>query len=134
MLSINMSNTDKVVPYIAECGNMGIQVLPPHVNESEKRFAVIDGHIRFGMLAIKALGEAFIDAIIKERERGGEFLSFYDFCKRCHGDSFNRRGVENLIKAGALDNLGWNRRQMLLMLDEIVASLQNDKKKTLTLR
>lgn len=129
MLSINMSNTDKVVPYIAECGNMGIQVLPPHVNESEKRFAVIDGHIRFGMLAIKALGEAFIDAIIKERERGGEFLSFYDFCKRCHGDSFNRRGVENLIKAGALDNLGWNRRQMLLMLDEIVASLQNDKKK-----
>lgn len=131
MLTINLSNTDKMVPYIAECGNLGVKVLPPHINESEKKFSVVDGSIRFGLLAIKNVGEAFIDLILDERARNGKFRSFYDFCKRTYGKEFNRRAVENFIKAGAIDGLGWNRRQMLLMLEEVVSGLDSDKKKNI---
>ena len=129
MLTINLSNTDKMVPYIAECANLGVQVLPPNINESEKKFSVVNGNIRFGLLAIKNVGEAFIDLIISERESGGNYHSFYDFMKRTYGKEFNRRAVENFIKAGVFDGLGWNRRQMLMMLDEIISGLDSDKKK-----
>ena len=129
MLTINSSNTEKMVPYIAECGNLGVKVLPPHINESEKNFSVSDGNIRFGLLAIKNVGEAFIELIISERNQNGKFKSFYDFCKRTYGKEFNRRAVENFIKSGAIDGMGWNRRQMLSTLESIISGLDSDKKK-----
>lgn len=131
MLTSVMDKTDKVVPYISECENLGVKVLPPHVNESMEKFAVIDGNIRFGMLAIKNIGGAFIKVIIDEREQAGKYKSFYSFCKRTYGKQFNRRAVENLIKSGALDNLGANRRQMLQMLPDIIEDLDSDKKRNI---
>ncbi|MBR6779495.1 MAG: hypothetical protein IKM24_00555, partial [Clostridia bacterium] len=84
--------------------------------------------IRFGLLAIKNLGAGFISFLIQEREANGPFFSYYSFCKRVYCKEFNRRSLENLIKSGACDCFGHNRRQMLLMIDDILASLESDKK------
>ncbi len=125
-----IDNTDKVVPFIAECESIGIKVLPPNVNESAESFTVEGESIRFGLLAIKNLGRGFITAIINERENG-KYTSFYSFCKRVYTKEFNRRAIESLIKAGALDNLGTNRRQMLLMLEDVISNLEGDKKRNI---
>ena len=82
-------------------------MLPPSVNESRSGFTVTEkGDIRFGLLAVKNLGRPFIQQIVREREAGGPYRSFYDFCKRMQGRDFNRRALESLIKCGALDRLG----------------------------
>ena len=116
----------KVAAYIAECQRLGIKVLPPHVNESESGFSVHEGSIRFGLLAIKNLGRGFIRVILEKR-RNLPYHSFYDFCKRTHCKEFNRRAVESLIKAGALDGLGLTRRQMVYMLPEIISQIDGDR-------
>ena len=113
LLSSVLDNTDKVSEYTDECNRIGIKILPPNVNESNDSFTVCDSNIRFGLLAIKNLGRSFIKNIISER-RAGKFTSFYNFCSRMHGSDFNKRAVESLIKSGALDGLGANRRQMLM--------------------
>ena len=128
MLTSVLSNTDKVVLYIAECANLGIEVLPPHVNHSERSFTVEGNNVRFGLLAIKNVSESFIDLVIEEHQRGGDFSSFYNFCKRTYGKDFNRRSVENIIKAGALDGFDTNRRQMTEMLGAVIESLEGEKK------
>lgn len=128
ILTSVLDNSDKVVPYINECNNIGIAVLPPSVNESLESFTVVNDSIRFGLLAIKNLGKGFIRLILEEREKEGKFKSFYSFCKRVHGKEFNRRAIESLIKCGALDNLGTNRRQMLYMLDDVICCLDGEKK------
>lgn len=128
MLTSVLDKTDKMVPYISECGNLGIEVLPPHVNHSSENFTVEDGKVRFGLLAIKNVSSVFIKSIIKEREENGEFKSLYSFCKRLYGKDFNRRTLENFIKCGALDGFGTNRRQMLQMIEVILASLEHEKK------
>lgn len=130
LLSSVLDNSSKVSGYTNECANLGIKVLPPHVNESLEGFAVVDGNIRFGLLAIKNLGRSFIRNIIAER-RVGKFRSFYDFCSRMHGADFNKRAVESLIRSGALDGLGANRRQMMMGLNEIVDELDNKKKRNI---
>ncbi|NLL62841.1 MAG: DNA polymerase III subunit alpha [Ruminococcaceae bacterium] len=117
-----LSSTDKVIQYIAECNALGIQVLPPNVNSSFAEFTVVDGNIAFGLLAIKGLGPNFISDIIEERSNG-VYTSFYNFVKRLHGGSFNRKAVESLIKSGALDGLDLNRRQMLSFLPELADEL-----------
>ncbi|MBR0348867.1 MAG: DNA polymerase III subunit alpha [Clostridia bacterium] len=128
LLSSVLDNSAKVSEYTNECNNLGIKVLPPHVNESLEGFTVSDGNIRFGLLAIKNLGRNFIKNIIAER-RLGKFTSFYDFCSRMHGADFNKRAVESLIRCGALDGLGANRRQMLMGMNEIIDELDNKKKR-----
>ncbi len=115
--------TDKVVEYIAECRRLGIEVVPPHVNTSEARFAISDGKVLFGLLAVKGLGRNFIADIVSERERSGPYTSFYSFLKRIHGRNFNRKAVESLIKCGALDGLDLNRRQMITVLPEMQIGL-----------
>ena len=130
MLTSVLSNTDKVVPYIAECGNLGISVLPPNVNSSSEQFTVEENSVRFGLLAVKNVAQSYIELIIQERNNNGKFDSFYSFCKRTYGKEFNRRSVEHLIKAGALDDLGTNRNQMLSMMDNVVESLESDKKQS----
>lgn len=129
MLTSVLDNTDKVVGYITECQTgLGFQVLPPSVNESEEKFTVVGDNVRFGLLAIKNLGSGIIQIIIKEREENGPYGSFNEFCRRCYGKDLNKRALESLIKSGACDCFGLNRNQMLLMIDEVLLSLENDKK------
>lgn len=128
MLTSVLTNADKLVANIAECGNLGIDVLPPHVNASSEEFTVEENAVRFGLLAVKNVAQSYVELIIRERKENGNYDSFYSFCKRTYGQEFNRRSVEHLIKAGALDNLGANRKQMLQMMDVVVESLESDKK------
>ncbi|MCM1363562.1 MAG: DNA polymerase III subunit alpha [Faecalibacterium sp.] len=122
-----LDSSTKVSAYINECAKLSINVLAPHVNESFECFSVDDKNIRFGLLAIKNLGKGFINSIIENRLSGGKYVSFYDFCKRVYGKDFNKRAVESLIKCGALDSLGLNRRQMIYMLPIITSQLDSDK-------
>ena len=131
LISSVIDDTDKVAQYIAECGKLGIEVVPPHVNVSCEKFTVKDNKIMFGLLAVKNLGAGFIRNIERERQTGGEFTSFYSFCKRMQDKEFNKRAVESLIKCGALDNLGANRRQMLFCFPEIIGQLENDRRRNI---
>ncbi|MBR6512265.1 MAG: DNA polymerase III subunit alpha, partial [Clostridia bacterium] len=124
-----LSWTDKVTEYIADCRSHDIEIVPPHVNKSFADFTVEDGKILFGLLGVKGMGRALIEDIVKEREIGGEFTSFYEFLKRIHGRNFNKKAGEALVKCGALDGLGLNRRQMLTLLPDIVNELDNDKRR-----
>ncbi|MBQ3149851.1 MAG: DNA polymerase III subunit alpha [Clostridia bacterium] len=131
ILSSVLDRADKISSYIAECNRIGIKVMPPDVNESFERFTVNDNGIRFGLLAIKNLGKGFISQIVTERQKGGRYESFYTFCKRLQGKEFNRRAVESLIKSGALDSFPTNRRQMLMMLPEVLDSLESDRRSSI---
>ena len=122
-------STDKVCEYIAECNTLGIEILPPDVNRSFADFTILEGKICFGLLAVKGLGRNFINDIVRERETGGNFTSFYSFLKRIHGKNFNRKAAESLIKCGALDSLGLNRRQMMTVLPDIISEFESDRRK-----
>lgn len=123
--------TDKVTMYISECNRMGIEVLRPDVNFSRAQFTTDFGKIRFGLLAVKNLGRNFIDAIYKERCLNGKYISFYDFVKRVYSKDFNKRAVESLIKCGALDSFSLNRREMMLNLNAVVASVEMTKRRNI---
>ena len=124
-----LSSPEKISEYVADCTNNGITVVPPHVNRSFGEFTVEDGQILFGLLGVKGLGRNFINDFIREREVGGPYTSFYEFLKRNHGQSFNRKAAEALIKCGALDGLDCNRRQMLTALPDIASELDNDRRR-----
>ncbi|KAF0807251.1 DNA polymerase III subunit alpha [Alcanivorax sp. S71-1-4] len=107
VISADMQNTDKVVTFIDECKSMGLNVLPPDVNSCGYRFTVNrDGDIVYGLGAIKGLGEGPIDAIVQAREQGVVFDDLFDFCRRVDMKRINRRSMEALVRAGALDKLG----------------------------
>ncbi|MBO8136677.1 MAG: DNA polymerase III subunit alpha [Desulfotomaculum sp.] len=111
-------NTDKVAAYIDECRRMGIEVLPPDVNESQENFAVVNGKIRFGLAAVKNVGSSAVHHIIKNRQEEGKFQSYSDFCRRIDPRTVNKRVLESLIKAGAFDSLGCCRAQLLAVLEK----------------
>ncbi|NWF92371.1 MAG: DNA polymerase III subunit alpha [Syntrophaceae bacterium] len=119
-LTSEVQNPDKIVKYIAECREMGIEVLPPDINESHRDFAVRGGQIRFGLAAVKNVGDAAVEAILSEREEGGRFKSLFDFCKRVDLRKVNRRVIESLIKCGAFDFSHVHRSQMLTALEEFL--------------
>lgn len=129
LLTSFLDNTGKVVQYINECSKLGIKILPPHINQSSEEFAVSGGNIHFSLLAIKGLGRGFIKRIVDERTANGNFTDFYDFCRRMYGKDFNRRTLENLIKCGAFDGMGANRRQMYTVIDSIIDELDNAKRR-----
>ncbi|NCC88252.1 MAG: hypothetical protein EOM05_10400 [Clostridia bacterium] len=131
LLTSILDSSDKVSEYIEECSRLGIKVLPPSVNNSEHGFTVNYDSIQFGLLAVKNIGRNFISSIIAERKLNGEYTSFYSFCKRIYGKDFNKRAIESLIKCGALDDLGTNRRQMLLMMPEVLQNLDNEKRRNI---
>ena len=131
LLTSVLDNTNKIAGYIAECVRLGIHVLPPHVNESETGFSVVGKDIRFGLRAVKNLGKGFITELLHERAQNGVFTSFYQFCKRMYGLDLNRRSLESLVKCGALDSLGYNRRQMLTSVNAVIDSLDADKRRNL---
>ncbi|WP_419176551.1 DNA polymerase III subunit alpha [Desulfosediminicola sp.] len=118
LLSCDMTNTDKVVMYISECKEHDIEVLPPDVNESFKDFTVIDDRVRFGLAAVKNVGESALDSIIEERESNGKFSSLSNFCNRVDSRRVNSRVIEALIKSGAMDSLGWKRSQYFAIIDK----------------
>ena len=130
LLTSVLGNTNKVAEYITECQRLGIEVLPPNVNESESGFTVSGENIRFGLLAGRNIGRSFLDQMVLERQKR-RFASYYDFCDRMYGKDLNRRALESLIKCGALDGLGANRRQMLLSMDAILADLDNSRRRNL---
>ncbi len=129
LLSSVLGQTGKVAEYIEECSRLEIAVLPPHVNYSESGFTVVGKSIRFGLLAVKNLGRGVIARMVEERRGGGDFTSFYNFCKRMSGRDLNRRAIESLVKCGALDGLGNNRREMLLSVERVLESLEADKRR-----
>lgn len=124
LLTSETGNTAKVVKYINECRDMGIRVLPPDVNSSEWSFTPDGDAIRFGLGAIKSLGSSAVDSIIKARGEGGRFRSLYDFCERVDLASLNRRMIESLIKAGAMDSLGPARSQLFAAVETAIESGQ----------
>ncbi|MGB8959335.1 MAG: DNA polymerase III subunit alpha [Candidatus Aminicenantales bacterium] len=112
--------TPQVVKYIGECHEMGIQVLPPDINKSEFRFTVEDGNLRFGLAAVKGIGQAAVEELVAARERAGGFRSPFDLFVEHDTKVVNRKAIESLIKAGAFDSLGWKRSQSYHMLDRMI--------------
>ncbi len=124
LLSCDMNNTDKVVLYINECRDHGIDVLPPDINESDRDFTVIDERIRFGLAAVKNVGDSALDSIIEEREEGGPYKTMGELCARVDSRRVNRRVIESLIKAGVFDSLGAKRSQLFAILDQALEQAQ----------
>ena len=113
LISSVMNTKDKVPFYVAACDELGIEVLPPDVNESQVDFAVVEGKIRFGLNAVKNVGEATCRAIVAAREEGGPFASIWDFTERVDPSVANKRSLESLVSSGALDSTGASRKGML---------------------
>jgi len=116
LISSVMQTKDKVPFFVSRCEEMGIDVLPPDVNESAHDFVAGEGSIRFGLDAVKNVGSAAVDAVIAAREEGGPFRSIWDFCERADCRAVNRKATESLVKCGALDSTGASRRGMLEVL------------------
>jgi DNA polymerase-3 subunit alpha len=116
LLSSEVDKTDQLADHIDDCRRLGIRVLPPDINTGEASFLVVDGVIRFGLTAIKGVGDKAIESIIAERQANGPFSSIFDFCERIDPRVINRATVENLIKAGAMDSLRARRAQMMAAL------------------
>jgi DNA polymerase III subunit alpha len=120
-LSAEIGSTDGIVKVIGDCVEMGIAVLPPDINESQQNFAGVGEAIRFGLAAIKGVGEAAAQAILEERGRAGRFASFTDFALRMDSRLVNKRTLDALIGAGAFDSFGKNRATLSAGAEEIVA-------------
>jgi len=137
LLTSEKDNTDKIVQYIEECKKMGIKVLPPDVNTSFPSFTVVgfgreDAAIRFGLAAVKNVGQAAIDSVIQGRVKNGPFKSLHDFCERVDSRAVNRKTIESLIKCGAFDTMGAHRAQLAAGLDGAMAhaaELQRDRER-----
>ncbi len=120
LMTTDMGNADKIVGYFTECRDLNIKVLPPDVNESHKNFTVVDHAIRFGLAAIKNVGEGAVESIIEIRNETGPFKSFFEFCRRVDLHKVNKRMLEGLIKTGAFDSTGAKRSQLAAVLDQAV--------------
>ena len=113
LLTSVLDSSDKISEYIQAAREMGISVLPPDVNESYDGFSVSGRDIRFGLAAVKGVGRSFMKQLVAEREAGGLFSSFQEFCERMYDRELNRRALESLIKAGAFDSMGYRRSQLI---------------------
>jgi DNA polymerase-3 subunit alpha len=121
LISSVMNTKDRVPFYVNSCQDMGIEVLPPDVNESQVDFAVVEGKIRFGLNAVKNVGEATCRAIVAAREDGGPFESIWDFTERVDPSVANKRALESLVSSGAFDSTGASRRGMLHVLEDALS-------------
>ncbi len=124
LISSVMQTKDKVPFFVSRCEEMGIEVLPPDVNESGHDFVASEGRIRFGLDAVKNVGSAAVDAVIAAREEDGPYRSIWDFCERVDCRAVNRKAIESLVKCGALDSTGATRRGMLEVLAHAQAAGQ----------
>lgn len=128
MLTSVMDWSGKVAEYVYSCRSMGIEILPPDINEGESGFSAGDNCIRYGLTAIKNVGKAIIDNIVAEREAHGKYKDLDDFITRTAGLGVNKRAIENFIKAGAFDSLGATRKQMMMVYVQIMDGVNQEKK------
>ncbi len=131
MLNSIMGINEKVAYYIGIAEELGIQVLPPNINESFSRFTVKGDKIRFGLAAIKNVGANVVDSIVKAREEKGKFESLVDFINKIDSSSINKRAVECLIKAGALDEFKVFRSKMLAVHEKLIDNISSDKRRNI---
>lgn len=131
LLTSVLDSQDKVSEYIGECKSMGIQILPPDINQSGPSFTVSGDHIRFGLGALKGVGLGFTKTLLAERENHGLFRSFPDFCQRMLEHDLNKRVLESLIRSGAFDRMGHLRAQLLDGYEQLVDALARNRKKNL---
>ena len=131
LMSSVMDHVSKISEYIYTCRQMGLEVLAPSVNEGESRFSVSGNKIRYGLSAIKGISHTFIEKLCEERKERGKFTSLKDFLSRMADREVNKRMVENLIKAGALDGLGATRRQAMSVYAQIMDGIAQERKHTM---
>ena len=122
LISSVMSTKDRVPFYVAACDEMGIEVEPPDVNVSAEDFRVVDGKIRFGLNAVKNVGEGAVRSVLSAREEGGGFATLWDFCERVDPQLVNKRALESLVKCGAFDSTGASRKGMFDVLEDALSS------------
>src|SRR5690242_4562779 len=118
LMTSEMGDTDKIIKNLAECRDKDIEVLAPDINESRSDFTPVGDKIRFGLAAVKNVGEKAVEVILESRSAGGSFESLFDFCRRVDMTAVNRRVIESLIKCGAFDAMGMSRACMNGALDE----------------
>lgn len=128
LLTSVKANPGKVLSYIMTCRQMGIEIIPPDINEGYGEFHVSDGRIMYGMSAIKGIGTPVIAEVKAERERGGKFTSMQDFITRMSSKEANRHTMENFIKSGALDCLPGNRKQKMMVYGAMIDSVNREKR------
>lgn len=131
LLNSFLGNSDKISQYIHECRNLGIEVLPPDINESDVKFTVVNGKIRFGMAAIKNVGENAVKSIILERNSRGSYKGLRDFLERVDGKDVNKRCVESLIKSGAFDSMGIFRSKLIAVYEKMMDGISQIRKKNM---
>ena len=126
-----LGSSDKVSQYVNECKVLNIKVLPPDVNESNVKFTVVNQKIRFGLAAVKNVGENAIQSMIAERTQNGLFTTFLDFCQRIEGREINKRCIESLIKSGAFDSLKVFRSRLMAVYERFLDGIAQSKKKSM---
>ncbi|HIW80546.1 MAG TPA: DNA polymerase III subunit alpha [Candidatus Acetatifactor stercoripullorum] len=131
LLTSVIDNPKKVSEYILTCRSMGIELLPPDINQGEAGFSVTGGKIRYALTAIKSVGRPVIEGIVQERKERGPFTNLKDFITRMADKDMNKRAIENFIKAGALDSLGGTRKQFMSVYVQILDHITKDKKSNL---
>lgn len=132
LLTSVLSNVRKVAEYSQTCRQMGIQILPPDINEGFGYFSVAGGSIRYGMSAIKGLGKPVIDTVVQEREANGPFRSLQDLAERLVGKDVTKRTLENFIKSGALDNLPGTRKEKMMAYGPITDMVNEERKNSMS--
>lgn len=128
LLTSVIDNASKVSEYIMVCKSMGIQILPPDINEGERGFSVSNGAIRYALNAIKSVGRTVIDGITKERGEHGKYQDLKDFVERTQRFDVNKRAIENFIKAGAFDSFGATRKQLMSVYSQVLDSVTHSKR------
>ena len=129
LITCYIDNPEKTAEYINSAREMGIEVLPPDINEGFRDFTVKDGKLIYSLKAIKNVGGPVIDRIVKEREENGKFESISDFIRRMGTKDVNKRAIENFIKAGAFDSLGGNRKQYIQVYEMLIDDMVAERKK-----
>ncbi|MCH5264673.1 MAG: DNA polymerase III subunit alpha [Lachnospiraceae bacterium] len=127
-----MEHTGKITEYIMNCRQMGIEIVPPDINEGEYRFTPDGNTIRYGLAAIKGVGKPVIDEIVEERQAGGPYQSLKDFCLRVSAKAINKRTMESFIKAGALDSLPGTRKQKMSVYVSVIDGVSQERKHTMS--
>lgn len=128
LMTSMIDNPPKVAEYIYSCRQMGIEILPPDINEGVGNFSVQDGKIRYGLAAIKSIGRPVIESIVRERDERGKFKTLKDFIERLSGKEVNKRTIESFIKSGAFDGLGGTRKQFMIIYVQIVDQVNQERK------
>lgn len=132
VLSSEINNTDKIAEYVDECRTLGMEILPPDINISEGIFIVDKGNIRFGLSAIKGVGQGAVESMVEARQKSGDFKSLADFARRVDTRQVNSRVIDALIKAGAFDSFGLKKSQLLAMAPDALKAGQSAQKDKLS--